>query len=78
MCASVSCQSLWELLSAQLSSSAHGMLQATACTLLTPIAGCFCRHCYSEHLAYLPNCYFVNDYKSAHMDVLDEPNLPTR
>ena len=25
------------------------------------------RHCYSEHLAYMPNCYFVNDYKHAHM-----------
>lgn len=26
-----------------------------------------CRHCYSEHLALMPNCYFVNDYKAAHM-----------
>lgn len=26
-----------------------------------------CRHCYSEHLALMPNCYFVNDYKGAHM-----------
>ena len=60
------------------SPSPHRVLRAHACTLLTPFAGCFCRHCYSEHLAYLPNCYFVNDYKSAHMDVLDEPNLPTR
>lgn len=26
-----------------------------------------CQHCYSECLAYMPNCYFVNDYKRAHM-----------
>ena len=26
-----------------------------------------CRHCYSENLALMPNCYFVNDYKGAHM-----------
>ena len=26
-----------------------------------------CQHCYSERLAYMPNCYFVNDYKRAHM-----------
>ena len=26
-----------------------------------------CRHCYSEQLALMPNCYFVNDYKGAHM-----------
>lgn len=37
-----------------------------------------CKHCYSEQLAYMPNCYFVNDYKGAHMDVLDEANLPPR
>lgn len=37
-----------------------------------------CRHCYSENLAYMPNCYFVNDYKRAHRDVLDERNLPSR
>ena len=37
-----------------------------------------CQHCYSEQLAYMPNCYFVNDYKAAHQDVLDEANLPTR
>ncbi|KAK9815277.1 hypothetical protein WJX72_000982 [[Myrmecia] bisecta] len=37
-----------------------------------------CRHCYSEHLALMPNCYFVNDYKRAHMDVLDEASLPPR
>ena len=37
-----------------------------------------CQHCYTEHLAYMPNCYFVNDYKAAHQDVLDEANLPTR
>ena len=30
------------------------------------------RDCYSEALALMPNCYFVNDYKRAHMDVLDE------
>jgi protein O-GlcNAc transferase len=30
------------------------------------------RGCYSEALALMPNCYFVNDYKRAHMDVLDE------
>lgn len=37
-----------------------------------------CRHCYSEDLALMPNCYFVNDYKRAHMDVLDEANIPSR
>lgn len=37
-----------------------------------------CRDCYSEHLAYMPNCYFVNDYKRAHQDVLDESTLPSR
>lgn len=26
-----------------------------------------CHHCYSEKLALMPNCYFVNDYKHAHM-----------
>jgi hypothetical protein len=26
-----------------------------------------CRKCYSENLALMPNCYFVNDYKRAHM-----------
>ena len=26
-----------------------------------------CRACYSENLALMPNCYFVNDYKHAHM-----------
>ena len=26
-----------------------------------------CRPCYSENLALMPNCYFVNDYKHAHM-----------
>jgi hypothetical protein len=30
------------------------------------------RDCYSEALALMPNCYFVNDYKRAHTDVLDE------
>lgn len=24
------------------------------------------RHCYSEKIAYMPHCYFVNDYKQAH------------
>ncbi len=28
--------------------------------------------CYSEALALMPHCYFVNDYKRAHADVLDE------
>ncbi|KAK9832813.1 hypothetical protein WJX81_003940 [Elliptochloris bilobata] len=37
-----------------------------------------CRNCYSEHLALMPNCYFVNDYKRAHMDVVDEASLPRR
>ncbi len=26
-----------------------------------------CRKCYSENLALMPHCYFVNDYKRAHM-----------
>ncbi len=26
----------------------------------------------------MPNCYFVNDYKRAHRDVLDERTIPTR
>lgn len=33
------------------------------------------RDCYSEKLALMPNCYFVNDYKRAHTDVLDEVRL---
>lgn len=37
-----------------------------------------CRACYSECLAYMPNCYFVNDYKRAHQDVLHESTLPSR
>jgi protein O-GlcNAc transferase len=37
-----------------------------------------CRHCYSEHLALMPNCYFVNDYKQANMDVVEERDLPVR
>lgn len=37
-----------------------------------------CRRCYSEDLALMPNCYFVNDYKRAHLDVLDEANIPSR
>lgn len=36
------------------------------------------RHCYSEHLALMPNCYFVNDYQRAHLDVLDKSSLPSR
>jgi len=26
-------------------------------------------HCYSEKLALMPDCYFVNDYRQAHMDI---------
>jgi len=29
-----------------------------------------CQPCYSECLAYMPHCYFVNDYKNAHMVTL--------
>ncbi|GMH33160.1 hypothetical protein BSKO_00994 [Bryopsis sp. KO-2023] len=36
------------------------------------------RHCYLESLALMPNCYFVNDYKRQHQDVIHEVNLPTR
>jgi protein O-GlcNAc transferase len=28
-------------------------------------------HCYSEHLALMPNCYFVNDYKRCHRCVIN-------
>lgn len=35
-------------------------------------------HCYSEQLALMPHCYFVNDYKAAHQEVLDPANLPKR
>jgi len=35
-------------------------------------------HCYSEKLLYMPHCYFVNDYKRCHQDVLDPKNLPSR
>eukprot|EP00775_Hariotina_reticulata_P003146 gene3146-3423_t len=35
-------------------------------------------HCYSEHLALMPNCYFVNDYKRCHRDVLNKAALPRR
>eukprot|EP00798_Chlamydomonas_sp_ICE-L_P010402 gene10402-8349_t len=35
-------------------------------------------HCYSESMALMPNCYFVNDFKQAHLDVLDKSKLPTR
>ena len=34
--------------------------------------------CYSEKLALMPHCYFINDYKQAHADLLDEANLPKR
>ena len=37
-----------------------------------------CRHCYSEQLALMPNCYFVNDYKRAHLDVLEPANMSLR
>ncbi|GAB4819185.1 hypothetical protein N2152v2_006231 [Parachlorella kessleri] len=39
------------------------------------------RHCYSEKVAYMPHCYFVNDYKQAHQDIVEEEEagvLPTR
>lgn len=35
-------------------------------------------HCYSEHLALMPHCYFINDYKQANLDLLDDANLPSR
>eukprot|EP00878_Enallax_costatus_P037498 GHUV01042361.1.p2 GENE.GHUV01042361.1~~GHUV01042361.1.p2 ORF type:complete len:120 (-),score=30.44 GHUV01042361.1:603-962(-) len=35
-------------------------------------------HCYSEKLALMPNCYFVNDYKRCHRDVLNKAALPRR
>lgn len=35
-------------------------------------------HCYSEHLALMPHCYFVNDYKRCHRDVLNKAALPRR
>ncbi|WIA37736.1 hypothetical protein OEZ86_014614 [Tetradesmus obliquus] len=35
-------------------------------------------HCYSEKLALMPNCYFVNDYKRCHRDVLNKALLPRR
>ena len=34
--------------------------------------------CYSEKLALMPNCYFVNDYKQQHRDLLTGENLPSR
>jgi len=34
--------------------------------------------CYSERLALMSHCYFVNDYRQSHMDVLDDASLPTR
>eukprot|EP00976_Prorocentrum_cordatum_P036492 742565-Prorocentrum_minimum.AAC.1 len=36
------------------------------------------KRCYSESLVYMPHCYFVNDYKQSHQDVLDARNLPSR
>jgi len=33
-------------------------------------------HCYSEHLALMPNCYFVNDYKQSNLDVLSDVPAP--
>lgn len=35
-------------------------------------------HCYSECLALMPHCYFVNDYMRCHRDVLDKATLPSR
>jgi protein O-GlcNAc transferase len=35
-------------------------------------------HCYSEHLALMPHCYFINDYRQSHTDLLDDANLPSR
>lgn len=35
-------------------------------------------HCYSECLALMSHCYFVNDYRQSHQDILDEASLPTR
>eukprot|EP00213_Chloropicon_mariensis_P007060 CAMPEP_0197476648 /NCGR_PEP_ID=MMETSP1309-20131121/9243_1 /TAXON_ID=464262 /ORGANISM="Genus nov. species nov., Strain RCC998" /LENGTH=1051 /DNA_ID=CAMNT_0043017065 /DNA_START=357 /DNA_END=3509 /DNA_ORIENTATION=- len=35
-------------------------------------------HCYSEKLALMPNCYFVNDYKQSHQDVIRGENMPSR
>ena len=29
------------------------------------------RQCYTESLALMPNCYFVNDYRRSSLDVLD-------
>ncbi|CAD7702322.1 unnamed protein product [Ostreobium quekettii] len=36
------------------------------------------RHCYSEELALMPNCYFVNDFKQSFLDTLDESKMPRR
>jgi protein O-GlcNAc transferase len=35
-------------------------------------------HCYSENLALMPHCYFINDYRQSHADLLDDRNLPRR
>mmetsp|Transcript_24123 Transcript_24123/g.75676 ORF Transcript_24123/g.75676 Transcript_24123/m.75676 type:complete len:888 (-) Transcript_24123:416-3079(-) len=34
--------------------------------------------CYSEKLAYMPHCYFVNDYLQSQLHVLDETIVPSR
>ena len=46
--------------------------------LIQVVAPPHLRHCYSEALALMPGSYFVNDYKQAHLDVLDGANLPSR
>ena len=43
------------------------VLHLTASGSLQVVAPESCRHCYSERLAIMPNCYFVNDYKQAHL-----------
>jgi len=48
------------------------------CSCVQVVAPPHLRHCYSERLALMPGSYFVNDYKQAHMDVLDGANLPSR
>jgi protein O-GlcNAc transferase len=46
--------------------------------LLQTVCPASSRHCYSESIAYLPHSYFVNDYRQAHPEVLEEANLPSR
>ena len=41
--------------------------EQTAPSCVQVVAPDSCRHCYSERLALMPNCYFVNDYKQAHL-----------